>query len=206
MVSRSVDIRKAAGATAVSLLFALASAPSAAEGAGLSLSSNKAWLWHVAKLRSDRDGDGLSFERELALGTDPNRADSDGDGVADGEEVAKGYNPLRADSDLDGLSDGREVSFGSDPLVADTDGDSVLDGEEFSLGLDPTVEDCPSWRCRGLPKWLLAVASQRARRAVRRRGGGASRGVGLVDGCEWSGDSVGDHGNNGTYTLIFLRT
>ena len=58
------------------------------------------------KLRSDRDGDGLSFERESALGTDPNRADSDGDGVADGEEVAKGYNPLRADSDLDGLSDG----------------------------------------------------------------------------------------------------
>ena len=53
------------------------------------------------------------------------------------------------------------MSFGSDPLVADTDGDSVLDGEEFSLGLDPTVEDCPSWRCRGLPKWLLAVASQR---------------------------------------------
>ncbi len=124
--------------------------------------TSRSWLWHVAKLRSDRDGDGLSFERESALGTDPNRADSDGDGVADGEEVAKGYNPLRADSDQDGLSDGQEVSFGSNPLVADTDGDSVLDDEEFSLGLDPTVDDCPAWRCRGLPKWLLAVASQRS--------------------------------------------
>ena len=56
--------------------------------------TSRSWLWHVAKLRSDRDGDGLSFERESALGTDPNRADSDGDGVADGEEVAKGYNPF----------------------------------------------------------------------------------------------------------------
>ena len=181
---------------AVALIFAFAAGASASEEAGVSLSSNKAWLWHVAKLRSDRDGDGLSFERESALGTDPNRADSDGDGVADGEEVAKGYNPLRADSDQDGLSDGQEVSFGSNPLVADTDGDSVLDNEEFSLGLDPTVDDCPAWRCRGLPKWLLAVASQRSTEVSGAAAvGGPRRGVGLGDGCEWSGDSgIGDHG------------
>ena len=204
MVSRFLDIRKATAATAVSLLFALASAPSAAEGAGVSLSSNKAWLWHVAKLRSDRDGDGLSFERESALGTDPNRADSDGDGVADGEEVAKGYNPLRADSDQDGLSDGQEVSFGSNPLVADTDGDSVLDDQEFFLGLDPTVEDCPSWRCRGLPKWLLAVASQRSTEVSGAAAVGAALAGASVSATDANGQAIAvsaTTANNGTYTL-----
>ena len=36
----------------------------------------------------DTDGDGISDEDELALGTDPSLADSDGDGLNDDEEVA----------------------------------------------------------------------------------------------------------------------
>jgi len=40
---------------------------------------------------ADADRDGLTDERERALGTDPNKADTDGDGYLDGEELS---NPL----------------------------------------------------------------------------------------------------------------
>ena len=43
----------------------------------------------------DTDGDFLTDERELELGTDPNNPDSDGDGYLDGIEVANGYDPLK---------------------------------------------------------------------------------------------------------------
>ncbi len=43
---------------------------------------------------SDADQDGLSYEFELTLGTDPEDADSDDDGYNDGLEVATGHNPL----------------------------------------------------------------------------------------------------------------
>ena len=35
----------------------------------------------------DSDGDGLSDEIELRLGTDPFNSDTDGDGVSDGEQI-----------------------------------------------------------------------------------------------------------------------
>ena len=44
----------------------------------------------------DSDGDLLTDDRELELGTDPNNPDSDGDGFWDGVEVANGFNPLEA--------------------------------------------------------------------------------------------------------------
>lgn len=42
----------------------------------------------------DADGDGLSDQVELSLGTNPNLADSDGDKHPDGIEVYNGFNPL----------------------------------------------------------------------------------------------------------------
>jgi len=46
----------------------------------------------------DSDGDGLTDEEEIALGTDPFKADTDGDGHGDGEEVNAGTDPLSESS------------------------------------------------------------------------------------------------------------
>ena len=45
----------------------------------------------------DDDNDGLSDERESALGTNPLETDSDGDSVPDAEELELGLDPLAAD-------------------------------------------------------------------------------------------------------------
>lgn len=64
----------------------------------------------------DTDGDGLTDDQELALGTDPVKIDTDGDDLPDREEV--------------------EIYF-TDPLNPDTDGDGYLDGAEVTAGYDP---------------------------------------------------------------------
>ncbi|MEQ8273996.1 MAG: DUF4215 domain-containing protein [Deltaproteobacteria bacterium] len=91
----------------------------------------------VCTMVVDSDGDGLSDDQEVALGTDPTDADTDGDGIDDGDEIAAGTNPTDADSDDDGIADGEEIvagldGFVTDPLDPDTDGDGVLDGVETS--------------------------------------------------------------------------
>ena len=43
-----------------------------------------------ASVAEDEDGDRLSCELELEMGTDPTVADSDGDGYLDGDEVTEG--------------------------------------------------------------------------------------------------------------------
>lgn len=113
----------------------------------------------------DSDGDGLTNEREAALGTDPLNPDTDGDGLSDGDEVdVYQTDPLNPDTDGDGLtdgdeiqihqtdprnpdtdgdgrSDGDEIAGGSDPRNPDTDGDGVRDGDEITLGTDPRNPD-----------------------------------------------------------------
>lgn len=46
----------------------------------------------------DTDGDGLTDQQEIFLGTDPLKKDTDGDGYADGLEVAFGYSPTSTSS------------------------------------------------------------------------------------------------------------
>lgn len=96
----------------------------------------------------DTDGDGLSDEEELRIGTDPYRADTDYDGIPDGIEVATGTNPLDPDTDGDGLADGFEdknrdgiVDPGeTDPRKWDTDGGGISDGDEVLGGLGDSLD------------------------------------------------------------------
>lgn len=87
----------------------------------------------------DADGDGLTNDQELQLGTDPNNPDTDGDGLTDGEEAAQySTDPRKFDTDGDGLTDGEEIhQWKTNPLIADTDGDGFSDGEEVRNGYNP---------------------------------------------------------------------
>ncbi len=91
----------------------------------------------------DDDGDGLTNQRELEIGTDPNNPDTDADELGDGEEVLRLVtDPKNPDTDADGLQDGEEVlRRGTDPKNPDTDGDKLVDGEEVRLGTDPKNPD-----------------------------------------------------------------
>lgn len=64
----------------------------------------------------DSDGDGLTDEEEMVLGTAINNTDTDGDGLFDKQEVVTyGTDPLNEDTDGDGFSDGSEVQNGYNP-------------------------------------------------------------------------------------------
>jgi hypothetical protein len=90
---------------------------------------------------ADSDGDGLTDEVEIALGTDPANADSDGDGMPDGWEVWNGLDPLDCtdaweDFDGDGVSNLNEYLYGLSPFARDTDNDGFWDNIECARGTD----------------------------------------------------------------------
>ncbi len=91
----------------------------------------------------DLDGDGLTNEREAALGTDPLNPDTDGDRLSDRDEVETHQtNPLVVDTDDDRLQDGDEVQTHlTDPRNRDMDGDGRIDGDEIAGGTDPRNPD-----------------------------------------------------------------
>ena len=66
----------------------------------------------------DGDGDGLTSEDELSLGTDPALGDTDGDGLSDGDETP---NMSLVDTDNDGTAD---------PFDTDDDDDGILTAVE----------------------------------------------------------------------------
>ncbi|MFZ0545430.1 MAG: cohesin domain-containing protein [Candidatus Promineifilaceae bacterium] len=84
--------------------------------------------------RSDRDGDGLAYRDEVALGTNWTLWDTDGDGLSDGFEAdlqdELGTDPKKYDTDGDGLSDGLEFQLGTNINDSDSDDDGLTDGEE----------------------------------------------------------------------------
>lgn len=103
-------------------------------------SAGVSWKWGASVPRKfvvaggplDTDGDGLSDQEELELGTDPKNPDTDKDGLTDGEEVRTYLtDPLNPDTDYDGLIDGGEVyKHKTNPLERDTDKGGVADGHE----------------------------------------------------------------------------
>jgi hypothetical protein len=82
---------------------------------------------------ADSDGDGLTDDDEVDLGTDPHDADTDGDGVRDGDEVGEDVDDP-TDTDGDGTIDALDV---------DDDGDGILTEVELgdSPGDDPIDSD-----------------------------------------------------------------
>ncbi|MBI2449908.1 MAG: hypothetical protein HYV47_00025 [Candidatus Nealsonbacteria bacterium] len=107
------------------------------------------------KYDDDDDNDGLSDEKEAAMGTNPLNADTDGDKAQDGidpfpldksewQDLDKdqiGDNKDN-DDDNDGLSDDEEsFVWGTNPLNQDTDSDGLLDKEEINLGTKATLKD-----------------------------------------------------------------
>lgn len=92
----------------------------------------------------DSDGDGLSNQTEIDLGTDPFNPDTDDDGLTDKEDVDSGANPLDRDSDDDGLLDSLESLEDTDAdllngvVDPDSDDDGVFDGTES--GVVETIE------------------------------------------------------------------
>ncbi|MCB9675892.1 MAG: putative metal-binding motif-containing protein [Alphaproteobacteria bacterium] len=96
---------------------------------------------------NDDDGDGLTNDEEVVIGTNPQDPDTDDDGLTDGEEViVYGTNPLDPDTDDDGLTDGSEVNtWNTNPLDEDSDDDSLLDGAEVQTHNtnpnDPDTDD-----------------------------------------------------------------
>ena len=81
----------------------------------------------------DTDGDGLSDELEMRLGSNPNDKDSDDDGVLDGDEA----NPSD-DADGDGQLN---------VMDADADGDGIFDGTELGLNCNDAATDQSQMRC-----------------------------------------------------------
>jgi hypothetical protein len=74
----------------------------------------------VGKSELDKDGDGLSDDEELFIGTDERKVDSDSDGLSDYVELRFGLSPLNGndaalDADGDGFDARSEIEVGMDP-------------------------------------------------------------------------------------------
>ncbi len=74
---------------------------------------------------SDCDSDGLTYEVELDLGTDPNNPDTDGDTINDGQEVNDQTDPLNGCDSEGGTAPGNaicDIEIGNSIISADNDG------------------------------------------------------------------------------------
>ena len=107
------------------------------------ISGEEALITIVLADTSDEDSDGLPYDVEVCLGSDPSNADSDGDSLDDGDEVGGDWNsPL--DHDDDNIINA---------LDEDDDGDSVFTYQErrdtddagLSWNVDSDADDDDNW-------------------------------------------------------------
>ncbi|MBQ3601352.1 MAG: VWA domain-containing protein [Lachnospiraceae bacterium] len=79
----------------------------------------------------DIEGDGLSNQKEIELGTNVFLADTDGDKLTDYEEIyTYKTNPLVEDTDEDSLTDYDDIQLNFNPLLKDTDKNGIIDSKE----------------------------------------------------------------------------
>ncbi len=109
-------------------------------------------VWEDNFLKVDSDADGLSDDKELVLGSNPNAYDSDGNRLGDGFEYqmdgrpcATVNCPARAsacnnvpmgDTDLDDLNNCEEARIGSDRRDPDYNRDYIPDGLAVKWGIN----------------------------------------------------------------------
>jgi hypothetical protein len=86
---------------------------------------------------TDLDGDGLTYDEEVGLGTDPWDPDTDGDRASDYDEVWYDGNGAYDPYDPDTNPTGTDL----DANEADTDGDGMSDGLELIFGGNPIDEN-----------------------------------------------------------------
>ena len=101
------------------------------------------WLAFSLATAQDIDGDGLSNQQELSLGTDYQNPDTDGNGLPDGWEYQYFGTPTgtvaSADADGDGMSNLQEYIAGTDP----TNPNSVF--KITSVGRVPVNNQVVTW-------------------------------------------------------------
>lgn len=97
---------------------------------------------------NDTDGDGISDDEEMRIGSNPYNKDTDMNGVDDLEELNNGMKPYLDDEDGDGLSDYEELKiYGTNPKDPDTDGGGNCDGQEVLQNRDP-LDPSDDWEFR----------------------------------------------------------
>ncbi|KKN13257.1 hypothetical protein LCGC14_1008190, partial [marine sediment metagenome] len=98
---------------------------------------------------SDLDNDGLTYQEELNLLTDPFNDDTDGDKLLDGDEVNLYYtNPLSKDTDGDGYSDYDEI------FIYRTDPNNAMSSLTINITIFLTIFSAvTSTSIIGVKKW-----------------------------------------------------
>ncbi len=112
----------AGGSQIVRVLIDFTLAQEGTSSTNLTISSNAgtdSFSVQVITPLSDTDGDGLSDDIELLLGTKLNNTDSDDDGLSDYDEVNR-----------DGDPSNYTIGIDLDPNDEDTDGDGIADGDD----------------------------------------------------------------------------
>ena len=106
----------------------------------------------------DSDGDGLTDQEEIRIGTDPKNPDTDGDGYLDGDEIKNGFDPLKASQGKGTKSD--KIMFQSPKDKGAVDASYKVDSVVALSSGNPDVSSQPQkikLRGKGLPNSFVTI-------------------------------------------------